>query len=269
MRSLTSFLCLWLGLSVAPMAQAVNANLDADKPVLRWCLDHFPGFHEFNGRLPSGPSVEVMQELARRAGFTIQYSTRTPVARCFRQMETGDADIMTNLNATPEREQWMFMMPYSERIAESLYLRADDNRLIDQLSQLDPLTLVVIRNYAYHPSLQALIKSRKQHIEVDSVAAGFELLAKGRVEGLIAPTFSSLEVLKKNPHLHQVFRKAQLQMKFSNPQYIYVGLSKRSPHAQMHPLLTSTLAAMMADGTIKALYDKQAELIELNVLLRQ
>jgi polar amino acid transport system substrate-binding protein len=242
-------------------------NQEEDKPVLRWCLDHFPGFHEFNGRVPAGPSVEVMQELARRAGFTLEYSTRTPVARCFRQMSAGDTDLMTNLNFTEERDAMMYLMPYSERIPESLYLRADDKRLVDQLSQLDPLTLVTIRNYAYHPSIQALIKSRKQHIEVDSVAAGFELLAKGRVDGLVAPTFSSLDVLQKSPHLHRVFRKAPLQMKFNNPQFIFVGLSKRSPHAAMHDLLTKTLAEMMADGTITKLYNKQAELIRRDILL--
>lgn len=247
---------------------AVHAQVRAeDKPVLRWCLDHFPGFHEFNGRFPAGPSVEVMQELAKRAGFTLEFSTRTPVARCFRQMETGDTDLMTNLNFTAERDAIMYLMPYSERIPESLYLRADDKRLVDQLSQLDPLTLVTIRNYAYHPSLQALIKSRTQHIEVENVAAGFEMLAKGRVDGLVAPTFSSLDVLQKSPHLHRVFRKAPLEMKFNKPQFIFVGLSKKSPFAAKHQLLTTTLAEMMADGTIKRLYDKQAELIRPEILL--
>jgi len=260
-----SFVLLLLGLFLLPTSQA--HELEQDKPVLRWCLDHFPGFHEFKGRLPAGPSVEVMQELARRAGFTIEYSTRTPLARCFRQMETGDTDIMTNLNFTVEREAIMHLMPYSERIPESLYLRASDKRLVDQLSQLDPLTLVTIRNYAYHPSLQALIKSRTQHIEVENVAAGFELLAKGRVDGLVAPTFSSLDVLQKSPHLHRLFRKAPLQMKFSQQQFIFVGLSKQSPHAAMHKLLTTTLAEMMADGTVKRLYDKQAELIRPDILL--
>ena len=136
MRHYVQLVMLLLGVLMAPSSYAqVN---EQEKPVLRWCLDHFPGFHEFQGRLPAGPSVEVMAELARRAGFRIEYSTRTPLARCFRQMATGDADIMTNLNFTEERAAFMHMMPYSERIPESLYLRADDKRLVDQLSQLDP-----------------------------------------------------------------------------------------------------------------------------------
>ncbi len=264
LRSSTFALLLIVSIGMTPSLAQAN---EGEKPVLRWCLDHFPGFHEFNSRVPTGPSVEVVQELARRAGITIEFSTRTPTARCFRQMETGDADLMTNLNLTPEREAIMHMMPYSQRIPESLYLRADDRRLVDQLSQLDPLTLVTIRTYTYHPLLQTLIKSRKQHIEVDSVLAGFELLAKGRVDGLLAPTFSSLEVLQQNPHLHQAFRKAPLQMTFSKPQFIYVGLSRKSPHAALHTELTKILADMMADGTTKKLYDKQAELIQRELLL--
>ncbi|MDZ7870671.1 MAG: hypothetical protein U5L02_15975 [Rheinheimera sp.] len=36
----------------------------ADPPVLRWGMDHFPGFDEFHGNScqPVGPSVEMMQQ---------------------------------------------------------------------------------------------------------------------------------------------------------------------------------------------------------------
>lgn len=225
-------------------------------PVLNWCLDNFPRFHEFQGRgLPTGPSVNVMQELAKRVGFELNYSPRTPIARCFRQMATGDADLMINLNFTEERDKLMHLFPYSENIPESLYLRASDLRLIDQFSQLTPLILVTVRNYTYNPTLMALINNQKeQHIEVDSIATGFELLRKGRVDGLIVPTQSSLEVIRNNPKLHYQFRKAALAFKFGKPRFVNIGLSKKSKHLYLKDKIEKSVEAMKADGTIERLY---------------
>ena len=244
------------------MVQARTAAAQgAQPPVLNWCLDNFPRFHEFQGRgLPTGPSVNVMQELARRVGFALNYSPRTPIARCFRQMATGDADLMINLNLTEEREQLMYMFPYSENIPESLYLRGNDLRLIDQFSQLTPLILVTVRNYTYNPTLMALIKNQKeQHIEVDSIAAGFELLRKGRVDGLIVPTQSSLEVIRNNPQLHYQFRKAALNFKFGEARFVNIGLSKKSKHLYLKDKIEKTIEAMRMDGTVARLYKINSE----------
>ncbi len=228
-------------------------------PVLRWCLDHFPRFHEFHRPdQPVGPSVDLMQELAKRAGFVLEYSPRTPAARCFRQMETGEADLMSNLNKTPEREASMQLFPYSERVAETLYLRGDDPRNIRQLSQLDRLTLVAVRNYTYHPDLMDLLRQRpaEQRIEVNSIADGFQLLEKGRIDGLLVPTVSSLDYLHSTPRLHQQFKRAPLELKFSTPQYIHIGFSRHSKHPELASRIAEQVAAMMADGTVARLYQQ-------------
>jgi polar amino acid transport system substrate-binding protein len=244
------------------MLQALPAAAQNNQlPVLNWCLDHFPRFHEFAGRgLPTGPSVNVMQELAKRVGFELNYSPRTPIARCFRQMATGSADLMINLNFTEERDKLMYLFPYNENIPESLYLRGNDSRLIDQFSQLTPLILVTVRNYTYNPTLMALIHNQKeQHIEVDSIAAGFELLRKGRVDGLIVPTQSSLEVIRNNPKFHYQFRKAALRFRFAQPRYVNIGLSRNSKHLHLKEKIAQTIETMRTDGTIDQLYKITSE----------
>ncbi|MBU2179125.1 MAG: transporter substrate-binding domain-containing protein [Gammaproteobacteria bacterium] len=264
-RSNRSWLWLWL-LFVGSFAQA-----EVPKPKLHWCLDHFPRFHEFHGRnKPTGPSVAVMEELAKRAGFTIEYSARTPLARCIRQIEQGETDLMINLNYTPEREAIMHLFPYNETIPETLYLRGDDPRFIDQLSQLTPLILVTVRNYSYNPTLMALMKDQTQHhLEVDSIAAGFELLLKGRVDGLIVPTQSSLEVIRNQPKLHHQFRKADLTFRFANKRYINIGLSKKSKHLYLKEKIEKTVAQMMTDGTVQRLYGVHQQQPEQSYLLKE
>lgn len=246
-------LCALLGLP---------AVAEVPKPQLNWCLDHFPSFHEFHGQnKPVGASVDLMEELARRSGFTLVYKERTPVARCFRQMENGESDLMTNLNFTPERAEIMHLLPYAETIPETLYLKADDTRFIDQLSQLSSLVLVTVRNYSfYNPALLALFEAQpERRIEVDSIAAGFELLRKGRVDGLIVPTQSSLELIRSQPQLHYQFRKASLTFKFPTKRYINIGLSKKSKHLYLKEKIESTLKQMMEDGTVQRLYQVQQE----------
>ena len=227
----------------------------AETPVLTWCLDHFSRFHAYEpGKTPYGPSVDLMQELAKRAGFKLQFSPKTPSARCFRQMQTGEADLMSNLNFTEERAKFMFMLPYNERIPESLYLKGTDPRLITSFTQLSSLTLATVRYYTYHPSLMQMIKTSKHHVEIDSMEIGFEMLQRGRIDAFVAPTQSSLDVIADNSALHYQFKRAPVDFSVVEKRYINIGLSKNSNHLALKPAIEKAIQAMVADGTVTTLY---------------
>lgn len=242
-------LCSILLLALSPLTAA------AETPVLIWCLDHFSRFHAYEtGKAPYGPSVDLMQELAKRAGFQLQFSPRTPSARCFRQMQAGEADLMSNLNFTEDRADYMYLMPYNERIPESLYLQARDVRQIRSFNQLTSLTLATVRNYTYHPSLMQLIKTSQRHVEIDSIETGFEMLLRGRVDGLVAPTQSSLDVIADNPDLHYQFQRAAVDFSVVEKRFINIGLSKHSKHLALQQRIQQAVQSMVQDGTVKRLY---------------
>ncbi len=226
-----------------------------EKPVLVWCLDHFSRFHAYEtGKAPYGPSVDLMQELAKRAGFELQFSPRTPSARCFRQMHTGEADLMNNLNFTEERAEFIYLMPYNERIPESLYLRGDDPRQIRNFSQLGSLSLATVRNYTYHPSLMQLAKASVRHVEIDSIEIGFEMLMRGRVDGLVVPTHSSLDVIADHPDFHFKFKRAPVDFSVVEKRFINIGLSKKSRHLALKSRIEDAIQSMVQDGTVTKLY---------------
>ncbi len=195
-----------------------------------------------------------MQELAKRAGFQLQFSPKTPSARCLRQMQTGEADLMSNLNFTDERAEFIYLMPYNERIPESLYLKAGDQRSITNFSQLAALTLATVRNYTYHPTLMQLIKTSKRHVEIDSIETGFEMLQRGRVDSLVVPTQSSLDVISDKPELHYQFKRAPVDFSVVEKRYINIGLSKKSRHLDLKSRIEQAVQSMVADGTVKKLY---------------
>ncbi|RVT48220.1 transporter substrate-binding domain-containing protein [Rheinheimera sediminis] len=250
---MTKILCCILLLILPRIAVAT------DTPVLIWCLDHFAPSHSYEpGKKPYGPSVDLMQELAKRAAFQLQFSPKTPSARCFRQMQTGEADLMSNLNATKERAEFMYLMPYYERVPESLYLQAKDPRQIRSFNQLASLSLATVRDYTYHPSLMSLIKSSKRHIEISSIETGFEMLLRGRIDGLIVPTQSSLEVIADDQELHYQFKRAQVDFSVVEKRFIHIGLSKKSKHLALKSRIEQAIESMVQDGTVKRLYTLEA-----------
>ena len=236
------------------MPPAVTTTAKA--PLLHWCLDNFPFFHEFNGRkTPQGPSVEFMQLLAERAGFRLDISRQTPVQRCFKMMQEGEADLMVNLNYTPERAEFMHLLPYTENLVESLYMHATDQRSISQPSQLSALRMATIRGYSYNPAVMTVLAAAPdQHIVVDSIQAGFDLLMRQRIDALLAPTQSSLELIAISPVLHQQFKRVAIPLDLGEPRFVHVGVSKRSAHLAYLSDISAAITSLQQDGTITRLY---------------
>ncbi|GAB58930.1 substrate-binding periplasmic protein [Rheinheimera nanhaiensis] len=228
----------------------------ASQPQLLWCLDHFPRFHHYEEvNTPFGPSVDLMQELARRAGFSLVFTPRTAVSRCFRLMAEGKVDLMTNLKFSAERDAIMHMLPYNQTVPESLFLRADDKRRIDSEAQLQQLTLVSIRGYLYSPAMMALLAQKQRHVvEVDSIESGLEMVFRQRVDGLVSPTVSTTDAINNTAGYAHRFRRAAIDLSRGQASYIHIGLSRLSPHAALAGKLRDELAAMIADGTVARLY---------------
>lgn len=226
------------------------------QPQLLWCLDHFPRFHHYEEvNTPFGPSVDLMQELAKRAGFSLVFTPRTAVSRCFRLMAEGKVDLMSNLKFSAERDAIMYMLPYNQTVPESLFLRADDKRRIDSEAQLQQLTLVTIRGYLYSPAMMALLAQKQRHVvEVDSIESGLEMVFRQRVDGLVAPTVSTTNAIDNTAGYAHRFRRAAIDLSRGQPSYIHIGLSRLSPHAALADKLRDELDAMIADGTVARLY---------------
>ena len=234
-----------------PVAQAA-----AKKPALTWCLDHFSRFHHYEDvTTPYGPSVELMQELARRSGFTLLFTPRTPVSRCFRLMAEGKVDLMSNLKHSPDRAEIMFLLPYETTVAESVFLRRDDLRRLTHYSQLKNFTVASIRGYLFSKATMQFLKQNSSHVaEVDSIESGLEMLYRGRVDALISPTVSTSEAIFSISAYQDRFRIAALEMGADEIEHINIGLSRFSPHQELLPVIAAQLKAMQRDGTVKRLY---------------
>ena len=249
---------------LAQTALALPA-LAADKPVLHWCLDHLTIYHEFNqdNRHPSGPAVLFMQQLATRAGFELQISNKTPAARCLKMMESGAADLMTQLYSTPEREQSMWLFRFSAKLPEMLLMRQHDNKLIHTVADLQKLTLGTIRNYSLPPVLQQLLAALRpgQRIEFDSIPQALDVLAKGRIDAVLLPSAQGTSYLQQK-NQQTLFRRVALPVALPAGQGVHVALSRKTRYPELRQPIADAVAAMLQDGTVSRLFDPQISALQ-------
>lgn len=136
-----SLLCLLL----CPTAAQAN------QPELEWCLDHLPPRQIYlASQQPTGPMVDLMQQLARQSGFTLKFSPPTPSARCLKLMQQGKTDLMTGLLWSAQREQFMLLLPFDNARPDALFSRHQQNPL-NSMAALNGKTIALAENRHYPP----------------------------------------------------------------------------------------------------------------------
>jgi signal transduction histidine kinase/CheY-like chemotaxis protein/ABC-type nitrate/sulfonate/bicarbonate transport system substrate-binding protein len=75
-------------------------------PRLRVRFAPLPPFADWSERGPSGYSVELLELIARRAGFTLSWRVADP-ARVQSHLRSGSADVTINVGATPVRQNYL------------------------------------------------------------------------------------------------------------------------------------------------------------------
>jgi len=253
-------LLLWL-LSIPLLISPVFA---AEKPVLRWCLDHFPGMHEFHGnnRMPVGPSVEMMQELARLADFTLQIGSKTPTSRCLKQLADGEIDVMVNLLHSSERAKTFNLVRFASRHPDRLYMAQTNPMQIQELHQLHRLSLVTVRNFGLHPAIQKVVGAlpARQKQQVDSTLIALQMIAKGRADGTLLPPTMVQLLLSQHAELAAQIREVEFRDHNIPPQEIYLGFSRKITDPRFLPRIELALQQMKESGTMRRLFgDKVLE----------
>lgn len=217
---------------------------------LEWCLDHFPHRHFYpdNGT-PYGPTVELMHELSKRAGFTLTFSTNTPFPRCLQNLKQGKSDLMTSLNHSAARAKFMYLLPYDKARVEVLYQRKGASPL-NSWAELSNQQLGLVRGYVYNAALLEKLRMQQQ-VEVSSLDIGFAMLLTSRIDALIAPAQQAINVIDSNPRYKSQFQPAVLQFQPAEDRFVYLGLSKTSVSPEQKQQIETALQSMVNDGLIE------------------
>lgn len=195
----------------------------------------------------SGIDMEILQRLADANGLQLLVKA-APLARCLEMIKSGDADIITNLLRTREREQFIryLEVPYQTHSTKVFYQRAGDPRSVENYEQLYGLDIGVKRGARYGARFDEDDKLHKQ--PVASHILNFKKLAVGRLD-LVISTESEGDYLIKDYGWQGQFKKAALR--FDLPTNVYIGLSKRSSLLTLASAFESQLQQLIRDGEIE------------------
>lgn len=224
------------------------ALLLAQQPELEWCLDHLPPRQNYlPHQQPTGPVVDMMQQLARQSGFTLKFSPPTPVARCLKLMQQGKTDLMTGLLWSESREPFMLLLPFDEARAETLFSRKADANKIRKNSDLAGLTIAIdtTRHYSRH-FLTIVAQQQAKIKKAADLEQALALLHYGDVDLVAGPQQITLNALKNNPRLQHKLGLNNWQLPKDKSQHNHLALSRTSPHFVLHHQISQQLQLMVA-----------------------
>lgn len=246
------FRLLWLAFIISLF------NPVAAKPQLRWCLGTFPGFYGFNAvtKQPEGPSVQYLQEIARRANFTLQPSAETPPSRCFAQMRAGETELMINILKPSQSNPDIRYIQFGARWPDRIYHAQAKVLRLERPGQLSPLTLVTVRSYRAVAEIQAVLDQMKprQLVQVGSVLTALQMAAKQRTDAALLPPTQVAAVLKDHPELATEIKEISFPEDLVKPQPIYMGLSSRCNCPELETAIKQSIKSMQADGTSQKIF---------------
>lgn len=228
------------------------------KQTLKWCAWEFPGNVNFDNpaREAQGISVDFMRELARRVNVELLISAATPPVRCLKELTDGSTDIVVGIIKSGEGRSDIEYIPYGARHPDRVYLAADDNRKLEQVTELSTMTLAAIRNLGFHPDVTVVVDAMppQQLIRVNSVYSALEVVAKKRVTAALLPPTQVTVALEEYPELATQIREVSFPVNIVVPQQAYIGLSQKCQCPELTAALKRSLHDMTADGTIAAIF---------------
>lgn len=228
------------------------------KPQLRWCLGTFPGFYGFNEltKQPEGPSVLYLQEIARRANFTLVPSEETPSSRCFAQMASGETDLVINILKSGQGRAEIHYIQFGARWPDRVYYAASTNLQLERPAQLATLTVATIRTYKVAPEIQIVLDGMKkrQLVQVDSVLTALQMAAKQRIDVALLPPTQVQAVLREHPDLAAGLKDIGFSEQLVQPQPVYMGLSSHCNCPELETAIKQSIQSMRDDGSTEKIF---------------
>ena len=192
-----------------------------------------------------GLDIDLLEELQRRTGVQFEVR-RQPWARALEDMRRGQADLMTGLARTAEREQYIdYLLPAYHACAPRLYGSPQRAASIRDYAQLTGLRIGYVLQSAYFepfdsdPALTKIgVKNEEQLLQMQ---------LRGRIEVLIG-TDCQVDFQLRDPQLAGQLVK----LAYQPPQtLLFIGLSRASPRLAERERLSAALQALLREGWLE------------------
>ncbi|WP_252274767.1 substrate-binding periplasmic protein [Pseudomonas subflava] len=211
---------------------------------LRVVTDDWPPFRmQGAGGKLEGLDIDLLDELQRRTGLRFEVHRR-PWARALEEMRLGQADLMTGLARTAERERYIdYLEPSYHACAPRLYGAPTLAPQIRDYAQLSGLRIGYVLRSAYFEPFDSDASLLKVGVKSERQLLRMQL--RGRLELMIG-TDCQVDFQLRDPLLARQLVKLAYQPPARTD--LYVGLSRANARAGERELLSRTLRQLIREG---------------------
>jgi polar amino acid transport system substrate-binding protein len=200
--------------------------------------------------LNGGLATDLIKTALSRAGYSTEYE-QVPWARAVHGLTEGRYDILINAWYSDDRTRiGQFSAAYLTNHLRLIKRKGFD---VDyqNLAQLHPHTIAVVRGYAYSPAFDNDQELKK--VPVASFSTAVRMLAAGRVELTVEDEYAARYALSRESQDVQSSVEFLPTSLAENTLHILVSL-KNPEHEQIITRFDQEIAAMKADGSYDELF---------------
>ena len=202
--------------------------------------------------LNDGLSTDLIRTALGRAGYATEYE-QVPWARAIHGVGEGRYDVLINAWYSEDRTQiGEFSQEYL--VNRLRFLKRKESAVDYQnLTQLHPYSIAVVRSYAYSPAFDG--DSSLKKVPVASFSTAVRMLAAGRVDLTVEDEYAAKVALGREPD--EVRNNVEFLPRSLSENGLFILVSLKTPgHDKIVADFDKAIAAMKADGS----YDKLLKL---------
>lgn len=246
MRRIARVLCfVLLGASLPAYAGELSGIVVPFSPLPPWKFVD-------NGKF-EGAYAEILREIAARLDKPIEF-TQCPLKRCLRLMQTGEANLIIGVAATPERTVYIRFLdtPYRISSAKVFYVRKEGGTRLGKHADLYDLKVGTKLGARYFPVFDN--DERIAKVTAATNRQTFEMLARGRTDALIIAEDQGEYWISRLGYRGR-FEKAEFFYRDRSPRSI--GVSRRSSLIGHFGAVEAAMEGLVKEGTLKEIYREQ------------
>jgi polar amino acid transport system substrate-binding protein len=209
---------------------------------------HWPPWRivEDNGSM-NGIEIDILKSLSTRLELQL-VNQGCGWKRCLKYMRIGEADVMTGLFKTPDREKYMKFIdpPYRTVNNTCFYQNKAQSVEINSYQDLHHITVGVVKKVAYFEPFQSDERVRKYYSTKDNKL--FRLLSAQHIDAVIMECVAG-DIRLKRLGLNDKFKHANYVHQVAHP--VYMAISKKSRLFDRHKDISQALQNMINESEIK------------------
>lgn len=240
------YIMMLLFLKTAAAAEPVNIAIEIWPPFRIIDKEHSDRF--------KGIDVDLMNEICSRLDLEASFH-RLPWARCLEFIKNGDADMITGLARTIEREEYIqYIKPSYYTVSNAFYVQKGKSKLIKSYDDLYHFRIGYSINSAYFEPFNSDVSLKKTGVSTERQL--ILMLVHGHIDTIVGTDCNVAYDLAQMGLSGSV---EQTEYKPETANKLYIGISKKSKFLKQYEIFEAAMEDIVKTGELSRITKKYLE----------